>query len=549
MVKNLALRYLLPIILFLFISLSGSAQEQAWFYLQAKDSLVEISFVKNGEFLKYTGSDAKLKTIFGKYKISKFKKTYRNAKKEDLKSTFFVIADSPVLLTDLLQKAKHLFKSGQAIASDDKKIFEPNDYGLTSTIGENLGLPANLDYLDFLQVPRAWYYTVGTPGTYIGISDGSVDSTDAEFKNKVKYFGKTNAAGGHGMGVASLAAAQGDNAFGVPGVCYNCSIYNTYYGDFKNFKQLLELSKQGVKVINCSWYSTAHYESGQKAIDSLFNNGTLIVAAAGNKDWNQSKKGAQLYYPASYEHVISVSSGMYKYPKVTDNIKKLENGSKYAENIRGYVGRTMGFPQDDVSKPSIYPVSVTALNSEVDILAPSTGVFLYGNYLSEGKLVYDGNEHTSNPTPLVTGTIGLMLSLYPCLPIDEVESILKMTSLNIDNIEANKPYAGKYGAGMLNTGKAVEMVFDMFSEKEPVKIENQKFSRWDFKLTSLSEVVMKNQKFTDDATLNLTSKKKITLSENTILKPNKNGKIHLKIDPTLKKECELQLRDPSILND
>lgn len=510
---------------------------------------MEIPFVKNVKYLKYNDSDAKLESIFRNYNISKFKKTYRNAKKEDLKSTFFVIANSHVLLTDLLQNAAHLFKSGKNILGEDKKIFEPNDYGLTSTIGDNLGLPANLDYLDFLEVPKAWYYTVGTRNTWIGISDGSVDSTDTEFKNKVKYFGKTNFAGGHGMGVASIAAAQGDNAFSVPGVCYNCSIYNTYYGDFKNFKQLLELSKQGVKVINCSWYSTAQYESGQRAIDSLFNNGTLIVAASGNRDWNQSKQGNQLYYPASYRHVISVSSGMYKYEHVTDNVNVDAKGNKYAENIRGYVGRTMGFPQDDLSKPSIYPVSVTALNSEVDILAPSTGVFLYGNYLNENKISYDGNEHTSNPTPLVSGTIGLMLSLYPCLPIDEVESILKMTSLNIDNIEANKPYAGKYGAGMLNTGKAVEMVFDMFAEKEAVKIENQQFSRWDFKLTSLSAVEMENQKFTESSTLELTSKKKITLSKNTILKPNKKGKIHLKIDPEMQKKCELQLRDPSILND
>src|SRR5690606_18568802 len=118
----------------------------------------------------------------------------------------------------------------------------------------------------------------------------------------------------------------------------------------------------------------------------------------------------------------------------------------------------MGFKNGDFSKPYIYPVSVTSLNAEVDILAPSTGTFLYGKYLEKGKLVYDLFEHTSNTTPLVTGTVGLMFSLYPCLPADEVESILKMTATNIEHIEANKPFAGNYGAGMLNTGRAVEMV-------------------------------------------------------------------------------------------
>jgi hypothetical protein len=128
-----------------------------------------------------------------------------------------------------------------------------------------------------------------------------------------------------------------------------------------------------------------------------------------------------------------------------------------------------------------------------------------------------------------------------------VETMLKLTSTNIDHIELNKPYKGKYGAGVLNTGKVVEMVYQLYAEKEIATIEDQDFSRWDFKLTCLSEgIVMRNQKFSDDAILNLKSKKSIVLSENTHLKPNINGKISLKIDPSLQKECELQLRDPSI---
>ena len=241
---------------------------------------------------------------------------------------------------------------------------------------------------------------------------------------------------------------------------------------------------------------------------------------------------------------------MYKYDRIEDNIILLDSGEYYAENIKGHVGRTMGFEDNDPQKtPKIWPISITTLNEDVDILAPSVGILQFANTVKRNEISYIPFEATSPSTPLVTGTIGLMFSLYPCLPADEVESILKMTSMNIDDIEVNKPYAGMYGAGILNTGRAVEMVFDMFAEKEPVKIENQRFSRWDFKLTSISEVLMQNQKFTENSTLKLTSQKRITISKNTVLKPNSNGKIHLKIDPSLKKECELQLRDPSILDD
>jgi subtilisin family serine protease len=375
-----------------------------------------------------------------------------------------------------------------------------------------------------------------------------VDTTNIEFKGKIRRFLKSSFVKGHGLSIASIAAGQGDNGYGVPGVCYDCSIFSTRYGNFGNFEFLMELSRQGARVINCSWTGTFRNNKVQAQVDTMFNNGTIIVAAAGNRRWS-ANHGKISYYPASYDHIISVSSVMYKYEKPQDNILFESSGAPYAENIRGYLGRTMGFKDLDTTEAThIYPITITSLNKDVDLLAPSYGMFSYSKTLKNNKVTYIGNEATSPSTPLVTGTIGLMFSLYPCLPTDEVESILKMTATNIDDIEANKPYAGMYGAGMLNTGRAVEMVFDMFAEKDPVKIENQKFSRWDFKLTSLSEVVMKNQKFTENATLNLTSKKKIVIFPNTVLRPNTHGKIHIEIDPSLQKECELRLRDPSILD-
>lgn len=525
------------------------AQEETWFYIRARDTSFSPSFEKKGEYLIYSGQDSKLRAGLQNYNLKAFKKTQKNAKKENLNNTFFVIADKESLLQDLLINVSNIFESGEIIPKEDRKIFEPNDYGLTSTIGDSKGFKVNLDYLDFLGLPKAWYYTTGDKNTFIGISDGTVDATNIEFKGKTTEFKKTYEVKGHGSSVASIAAGQGDNGYGVPGVCYDCGIYATNFGNSRSLTMLKELSDAGAKVINCSWLSTYSSPKVQEEVNEMLKNGTIIVAAAGNKPWNKTL-GNQFYYPASYENVISVSSGMYKYDRIEDNIILLDSGEYYAENIKGHVGRTMGFENNDPKKtPKIWPISITTLNEDVDILAPSVGILQFANTVKRNEISYIPFEATSPSTPLVTGTIGLMFSLYPCLPADEVESILKMTSMNIDDIEVNKPYEGMYGAGILNTGRAVEMVFDMFAEKEPVKIENQRFSRWDFKLTSISDVLMQNQKFTENSTLNLTSKKRIVISENTVLKPNSNGKIHLKIDPSLKKECELQLRDPSILDD
>ena len=527
----------------------GIAQDtNAWFYIRANDSVFEPVFNTEKNELVYVGDDRILKEVLDKHKVFTFKKTFRKANKENLKKTFFVISENENLLEDLLNKAQHLFNSGKLISEEDKKIFEPNDYGLTSTIGDNIGLPLYLDYLDYMNVPKAWYYTTGERDIFIGISDGGIDTSNIEFKGKIRNLRKSPYVNGHGISIAANAAAQGDNGGGMVGVCYDCSLLGTTYNSSNTLEQLLELSRAGAKVINCSWGSTIYYQTAQDAINEMYENGTVLVSLQHNASF-RTTKGKKLYYPGSYDNVISISSGMHRFDKVTDNIKwDIGSATPYAANIKGYVGRTIGFKDHDTTSTfKIYSQSVRNMNSKVDILGPSVGLMLYGTYVDKNEIEYTQTGPTSGVAPLISGTVGLMFSLYPCLPVDEVEGIIKLTALNIDHIEANKPYVGNYGAGMLQTGDAVEMVYQLYSDKETATIEGQDFSRWDFKLTSLSEgVVMRNQIFREDAKLHLKAKNSIVLSQNTHLKPNTNGRISLKIDPTLQKECDLRLRDPSI---
>lgn len=536
-------KYIFIFLIFFGISSNLISQNESWFYLRAKSENFNPEFERFDGKLVYNGDNHKLSSIFNSYDIFEFKKTFKNANKSNLKKTFFVVANNEKLLDDLLLNTSNLFDFGELIKEEDKKIFEPNDYGLTSTIADSKGLKVNLDYFDFVGAPQAWYYTTGSKDVIIGLSDGEVEITDKDFSEKTTVIRESTKSKGHGSGVASIAAGQGDNGYGVSGICYDCSIYTTTYNNHKTLEQLIELSEMGVKVINCSWATTTSYQTAQDAIDDMFENGTIIVSASGNQDWGKSK-GKVLYYPSSYKNVISVSSVMHRYNTVEENTMLSAKGNPYAANIKNYVGRTIGFKDNDPSKKHhIWPVSITTLNSEVDILAPSVDLFRYSSFALNGEEKYT-MEATSSTAPFVTGTIGLMISLNPCLPIDEVETILKFTATNIDDIEANKPYYGYYGAGSLHTGRAVKMVYDLYTDTETATIEHQKFSRWNFKLTSLSEkVLMQNQQFTEDAFFELKAKNKIIIGENTLLKPNKNGSIHLKIDPTLEKECDLVLRE------
>ena len=535
------MRYLL-FIMFILSTLCGFAQDEYWFYLRTKDTTT-LYFKKEGNFMKYVGKDKTLKEILAKEKIKVFKKTLRKAKIKDLNRTYFVIANNPNFLKNLLKVAPTIFVSGEPILGEDKKIYEPNDYGLTSTIGENIGMQANLDYLDVLGLPQAWYYTTGSRDVPIGISDGQLNPNDIDFKGKTTLFNKSGYSGGHGVNIAANAAAQGNNGMGFTGVCYDCSIYGTNYGHTWSYSEVVGLAKAGARVVNCSWVSTQYVESGQKVIDSLFNEGIIVVAAAGNRDFSKTK-GKEYSYPASYRHVISVSSGMYRHEKPLDNILQLENGVYYTSNLRGSVGRTMGFPKNDtLQTPFVFEVSTAMLNTEVDILAPTAELLMFQEFLNKGEVTYHQFETTSGATPLVSGTIGLMFSLYPCLPAEEVEPILKITALNVDDVPGNKKFAGLYGAGLLQTGKAVKLLHDLKSENEIAYIENQKFNRWEFKVVGVSkEIVIRNQIFKDDATLYVESKNRIRIQSNTVLKPNKNGMVQLKINPDLKNHCDLRTR-------
>ena len=541
------MRLLFFLSIFFCFSISLFAQEDAWFFIRANDEAFEPEFEEREGTLHYKGTNEKLASTLSNYKIKAFKKTYRNAVGPFLKRTFFVIADSNFLLEDLLLRHEELFQGGEHILEEDKKIFEPNDYGLTSTIGGNEGFPLNLDYLDFIGAPKAWYYTTGSPEVLIGIADGQFDVNDPEFVGKATRIRESTISGGHGYTSASLAAANGDNAYGIPGVCYDCGILATNFSDLRTYKNLLELSQNGAKVINCSYGTRTYYETGQEIINEIYNNGTILVAAGHNPNWVKTK-GEVYYYPASYDNVIAVSGVMHRYLEPKDNILYEDTGYPYAENIRYHVGRSMGFEDRDINKKAyLYPAGIATLNSKIDILGPAVGLFLYSDYQTKDTLSYTRFNQTSGIAPLVSGTVGLLFSLNPCLPHTEVESILKLTATNIDHIEANKPYYGYYGAGALDTGKAVELVYNLYREESIAEISDQHFDRWDFKLTALSkELHLRDIVFEKEANLELTSKQAIVLKPNTRLSPNSESSFHLKIDATLQAACELQLRDPSI---
>lgn len=288
-------------------------------------------------------------------------------------------------------------------------LSEPNDYHLAFSN----------DYaLDLIQAQQAWDITKGDSTLIIGISDGNFFLNHEELKDNYIYYGAGYSYNMmlyyHGTAVATLAAGNTDNNAGKSSIGYNCRLALTK----TNYNALLELSYLGARVINVSWSSGCWYSSyAQTLIDEVYNNGSIIVAAAGNG--GTCGGPTSLVYPAAFDHVIAVSS----------------------------VG-----PHDNHERTIGNPNTTHQHNESVDICAPG-----YDVALTVAPNWYLTGNGTSFAAPIVSGTIGLMLSLRPCLNYESVLQILQSTAKDLDALNPN--YAGLLGAGRLDAGKALESTF------------------------------------------------------------------------------------------
>jgi subtilisin family serine protease len=226
---------------------------------------------------------------------------------------------------------------------------------------------------------------------------------------------------------------------------------------------------------------------------------------------------------------------MYRHNDWQNALKYENSGKPYVENMWGMVGRTAEITQNNLSPEfRIYPQSTATLNPEVDILAPTVGVMRYSQWVTKGLLRYNTYQGTSTAAPFVTGTIGLMFSLCPELRANEVETILRLTAQNIDDIPANRLYRGNYGAGMLQSDAALALVSSLYDPSGISVINNQRFNRWTQQLTAFNEsVILEHIEFSDRADFTLKAKNQIILKPGTRLASDNQNGILLSIDPNL----------------
>ncbi len=325
-------------------------------------------------------------------------------------------------------------------------MFVPNDsyyathqWYLNSTGQFGATVDADID------APEAWNITKGNSSIIIAIIDEGVDLSHPELSGSGKIVTGYDATGlgsdgaqaplsndSHGTKVAGIAAAVSNNSAGISGVCQLCKImpiriayreplppYDWIYEDAWAANGIALAYLNGASVLNNSWGGG----SGATVVNTAITNavtlgrggkGAVVVAAAGNENLNN------VSWPASLSNVISVGA-----LNLCDQRKNPNDGacSPGVEGDGGIFSWGSNYGADlDVMAAGVRLTTTDLMGDYGDSNSSTT---TYG-------ADYTGYMNgTSGATPIVSGVVGLMLSVNTNMTPAHVQEILQRTTDNI----------------------------------------------------------------------------------------------------------------------
>lgn len=325
--------------------------------------------------------------------------------------------------------------------------YQPNDPLADSTAS------GNQYYLGRTQAYRAWDFTKGDTSIVIGVTDTGIRYSHEDLRQQVKYnyadpingldddgdgyidnfkgwdFANGNneplynAFDGHGSQVAGIVAGQVDNGKGLAGVGFRCKFLplqvfpGTTTGSFAGFEAIVYAADHGCRVVNMSWGGAGGYSRFEQDVCTYaaVNRDVVLVAAAGNTPANI------LFYPASYDHVLSVSA--------TDAADGKASFATYNRRV-------------DLVAPGV-SISNTYGRPSPTAAGPPDADYWFGS-------------GTSFAAPQVAGAAALVRARFPQLTAEQVLAQLRRSAdASILALPANSMYQEYMGTGRLNIARAV----------------------------------------------------------------------------------------------
>ena len=317
-----------------------------------------------------------------------------------------------------------------ALRQDPDIEFAERDYFAKAAFVPNDPYVGDQWHLAKVQAFEAWQGTTGSSNVVVAVLDSGVNMSQPDLAGRLlPGYDFVNGTGtitddyGHGTAVTGTIVADGNNALGVAGVAYGCSVLPVKVMDSTGFAAYSTIVcgieyavENGAKVINMSIAGSSSSQALQDAIDYAWTNNVVVVAAAGNNATNTPM------YPAACDHVLSVSA--------TANDDSLAYFSSYGTYVKISAPGTMIWTtQRDLNHP-------------------------YGG----------GWQGTSFASPIVAGVAALVISANPTLSSDQVISVLEQSA---DDLGA-AGYDPYFGYGRVDALRAVSMASGMSGAVSPV---------------------------------------------------------------------------------
>ena len=215
----------------------------------------------------------------------------------------------------------------------------------------------------------------------------------------------------HGTHVGGTIGAMTNNKIGIAGVAKNVKLlpvkigedYSGSTGTFRGSEGILYANIRGARVINCSWGDMGYSQAEQEVITQVTENGSLVIAAAGNDASTRS------YYPANYAGVMSVAA-----------IDKNYNQAYF-----------------------------TNYGAWVDISAPGVSIMATKPYDDYGLM-----SGTSMATPVTCGVAALAMLAHPEMSGQQIKELLKYTA-DRKLFDLNPQLEGEMGTGVVDALAAI----------------------------------------------------------------------------------------------